>query len=212
MKILIGTPINQLKDYALPKWLENVSRLEYPADLLLVDNSPGLDYVAKVKAYCQKYGITNFRIEHFEIKQPHLDSHKLRSLNVEVAQEVIRRDALKQNYDAWFSWECDQIIPPDALNQLVGLMNTGHYLMVVANSWARTIPDEFNTNMGVTLISKQALNQSWFLPNQDGDTSLDLSASYNVDETMFKKRLLQSGGNYVEVYGVIKPIYHLDKS
>src|SRR3989344_9317605 len=95
MKILIGTPIHISKDYCMEKWLENVSKLEYPADFMMVDNSPvldpvrsktsakggssadqafqavrtsnGIDYVEKVKKYCAKYGITNYKIEHLEL-------------------------------------------------------------------------------------------------------------------------------------------------
>ena len=123
---------------------------------------------------------------------------------------MIRRETLKGGYDAWFSWECDQIIPSHALGQLVGLMKMGDYMMVVANSWARTIPNELNANMGVTLISKDALHKAWFLPDKNGKISIDSADFYNVDETMFKKRILKSGGNYIEIYGVIKPVYHLD--
>ena len=41
MKILIGTPIHEVKDYAMERWLENVAKLQEvtPCDLLLVDNS-----------------------------------------------------------------------------------------------------------------------------------------------------------------------------
>jgi len=211
MKILIGTPIHEVKDYCMERWLKNIAKLqfEYPSDLLLIDNSPGLKYVEKVKGYCKKYGITNFTVEHFEINEKGLDSISVRSLRVEIAQEMIRRSVLKDKYDAWFSWECDQIIPVDTLDQLVSLMKTGNYMMVVANSWARTIPGVFNANMGVTLISRKALNKAWFLKEKHG--KIDFSVYYDVDETMFKKRILKSGGNYVEVYGVIKPVYHLNK-
>jgi hypothetical protein len=43
MKVLIGTPIHQVKDYSMERWLANVRELRAhtPADLVLVDNSPG---------------------------------------------------------------------------------------------------------------------------------------------------------------------------
>ncbi|MBI2049647.1 hypothetical protein HYT32_01955 [Candidatus Roizmanbacteria bacterium] len=213
MKILIGTPIHQIKDYAIEKWLKNVSDLilEYPADLLLMDNSPGLSYVEKVKEYCKKYAIKKYQIEHFEINTKQLTSSEARSLRVEISQEMIRRKTLKEGYDGWFSWECDQIIPTNTLSEMVRLMKAENYMMVVANSWARTDPSHLNANMGVTLISKEGLEKAWFLPERDGKISQDLADSYNADETMFKKRILKSGGNFVEIYGVIKPIYHLNK-
>ncbi len=211
MRVVIGTPIHISKDYALPRWLDNVSRLIYPADLLMIDNSPDRLYLETIKKYCKKYGVTNYNIEHFEIDESKLDSEQARSLKVEVSQEMIRRKTLEGGYDAWFSWECDQLIPPDALNKLVHLMQSGNYMMVVHNSWARNNPTILNTNMGVTLISRDGLKKSWFLPDNNGEISINLSDSYNVDETMFKKRILKSGGSYIEVYGKVNPIYHLNK-
>ena len=38
--------------------------------------------------------------------------------------------------------------------------------------------------------------------------SLDPKDAYNIHENVFKKRVLASGGNYLELYGVIKPIRH----
>jgi hypothetical protein len=213
MKILIGTPIHQIKDYCMERWLENVAKLlkQSPCDLILVDNSPNLSYVEKIKGYLKKYGIKNFKIKHFEINEEDLDTSQARSQKVEIAQEMIRREVLKAQYDAWFSWECDQIIPADTLDRLVSLMKRESYMMVVVNSWARTIPGEFNANMGVTLISQKALKKSWFLPTKNKKISRDLGDIYSVDEMRFKKQILKSGGNYVELYGVIDPIYHLDK-
>ena len=225
MKILIGTPIHACKDYSMKSWLQNVAKLqkETPVDLLLVDNSPGTDYLEKVKGYCKKFGIKNYGLKHFEVKNANLNPDLVRSVNVEISQEIIRRHTIKQDYDAWFSWECDQIIPENTLNQLIAMMSAGKYMMVVVNSWARETRGELNANMGVTLISSEALKMSWFLPDkkgkislelkdfyQNGEISFDLADFYNVDETMFKKRILRSGGNYVEIYGVIEPIYHLN--
>ena len=210
MKILIGTPIHECKDYATERWLENVSKLQRQtvADLFLVDNSTSTDYVEKLKKYCAKYGIKNYKIEHFEVTNN--DPSNARSQKVEIAQEMIRREALKGEYDAWFSWECDQIIPTNALNELIRIMKSENCMMVVHNSWSRTNPTDLNTNMGCTLIGREALQKGWFLPDKDGQISFDLSDCYNVDETMFKKRVLKNGGNYIEAYGIINPIYHLN--
>lgn len=206
MKVLIGTPIHICKDYAMERWLKNVSRLEYPADLLLVDNSPGTDYVEKVKGYCAKYGITNYRIEHFDINQD-LGS----DIRIERSQEIIRQYILSKGYDAWFSWECDQIIPVNALDKLVEIMERGNFMMVIHDSQARWDPLITNTNMGLTLINKKALKKNRFLPKRRGEISFDVSDGYDINDPVFKKHVLEKGGNYLEVFGVIKPIYHLDK-
>ncbi|KKS83722.1 MAG: hypothetical protein UV59_C0033G0020 [Candidatus Gottesmanbacteria bacterium GW2011_GWA1_43_11] len=207
MRILIGTPIHISKDYAMERWLENVSKLEYSADLLMVDNSPGLDYMERVKASCIQHGIKNYKIKHIEI-----DQQLGPDLRIEAAQETIRHYVLSHNYDTWFSWECDQIIPTDALDKLIRIMKMGNFMMVVHNSQARWDPKILNTNMGITLIKKECLEKSWFLPQRNGKISLDVSDSYDINNpNVFKKRVLASGGHYLEVFGVIKPIYHLNK-
>ncbi len=213
MKIIIGTPVHQIKDYAIERWLLNVVELQkaFPVDFMMVDNSPGFAFVDRIKSYCKKIGLTNYKIEHFEVVNADLDPDKTRCVNVEISQEMIRQVTLRGDYDAWFSWECDQIIPADTLSRLSLLMEAGKYMMVVVNSWARAIPGELNANMGVTLISKDALKKGWFLPFEEGKISYNLEDFYNVDETVFKKRVLKNGGNYVEIYGVIEPILHLDK-
>ena len=67
MKILIGTPVHQSKDYAMDRWMASVSKFDYPFNLLLVDNSDQLDYVKKLHGYCQRYGITNYAIKHIAV-------------------------------------------------------------------------------------------------------------------------------------------------
>ena len=206
MKVLIGTPIHQVKDYAMERWLENISKLQYPTDLLMVDNSPGTSYVEKLRGYCAKYSFKNYRIKHFDIDQElGLD------IRIERSQEMIRQYLLTHAYDAWFSWECDQIIPTDALGKLADIMKIGNFMMVIHNSQARWDPSIANTNMGITLIKRECLEKNWFLPKRGGKISSNVSDSYDVnDPTVFKKRVLKSGGNYIEVFGVIEPIYHLN--
>lgn len=186
----------------MERWLQNISKLEYPADLLMVDNSPDLDYIEKAKGYCVKYGITNYKIEHLEISQE-LSS----DMRINVAQEVLRRKILNSDYDAWFSWECDQIIPNNALNELIKLMETTNCKMALHNCWARFDSDLLMTDMGCTLIKKECLKKAWFLPERDGKISFNESDRY---KSTFKERVLRSGGGFIEAFGVISPIYHLD--
>ena len=107
MRILIGTPIHRIKDYAMERWLENIAKLalESPADLLMVDNSPDTEYMETVRGYCAKYGITNYKIVHIDFDQGMSVSAK--DKRIEAAQKIIREEILSHDYDAWFSWECD---------------------------------------------------------------------------------------------------------
>src|SRR3989344_6467868 len=96
MKILIGTPIHICKDYSMERWLENVSKLEYPADFMMVDNSPGLDYIEKIKGYCAKYGIKNYKIEHLELLPEQGDGERVARSRGVIIQEILSHD-----YDGW---------------------------------------------------------------------------------------------------------------
>lgn len=203
MKILIGTPIHEIKDYCMERWITNVAELQKasPADLLLVDNSPGFDYVEKVKGYCKKHGFSNYQIMHFEIQQGEPKGEK-----VGRAREIIRQYVLSRGYDAWFSWESDQIIPTSTLSILSHVMEAGNYAMVHPGTWSKEVQLQPEVNFGVCLIQKQPLEKHGFLieyPNMSG--------SWLENEIMFKKHILKEGGSYIEVYGLIKPIYHLDK-
>ena len=203
MKILIGTPIHQIKDYAMRKWLKNVAELQAksPADLLLVDNSPNLDYVDKVKGYCQKLGVRNYQIKHLEIGDLQGRDEKIAR-----SREIIRQHIIDHDYDAWFSWESDQLIPTDTLDRLIKIMEAGNYTIIHPNSWNRVFQCEPQASFGVCLISRPPLEKYTFL--------LDTPALRNCwfgGEDWFKKQVLESGGSYIEIYGVIKPIYHLDK-
>ncbi|MBF8249473.1 MAG: hypothetical protein HW400_74 [Candidatus Levybacteria bacterium] len=203
MKILIGTPIHQIKDYCMERWLQNVAKLQAksPTDLLLVDNSPGLDYVEKVKGYCAKYGITNYKIEHLEINQNQPVPERIGR-----SREIIRQEILANDYDAWFSWESDQIIPVNALGKLVKIMEAGSYMMIHPNSWTRVYTGEPDADFGICLIKRECLEKYGFLLEYP-----DMPDCYAMGEAWFKKQVLKGGGSYIEVYGLIKPIYHLSR-
>lgn len=195
MKILIGTPIHQMKDYAMQRWLENVSKLqlEYPADLLLVDNSPGTGYMEKVRDYCKKCGVKNYKIIHIEFNQEISVGEKYQ--RIDRAQEAIRQEFLVHDYDAWFSWESDVIIPVDALDKLIQLMQAGDFIIVAHNCWMRGVPDCFDIDMGCTLIKGSALKRH--------------RCHCIGEDICFEERVYRSGGNYAYIWGVISPIYHL---
>jgi len=206
MKILIGTPIHESKDYAMERWLENVAKLqkEYPADFLIIDNTPGTHYVETLRGYCAKYGITNFQIKHLEF-DPMMEPDE----RISRSREEIRQHILENDYDAWFSWESDQIIPTDTLNKLSKVMESGHYMIIHPNSWDRVLPGEPDISFGVCLISREPLKKFGFL--LEFGLEPGMRKAWNHGDVWFKKQVLKDGGNYIEVFGLIKPIYHLNK-
>lgn len=202
MKILIGTPIHQIKDYSMRRWLKNVVDLQkvYPVDLLLVDNSPGMQYVDTVKRYCEEVGVSNYKIDHIEVIQENGADERIGR-----SREIIRQEVLDIGYDAWFSWECDQIIPIDTIAKLEKIMLAGNYWMVTPNSWARGSTNDLNANFGCCLISRTPLEMYGFLLEYP-----DMPNCWHGGETWFKKQIIKGGGSFIELYGIINPIYHLN--
>lgn len=210
-KILIGTPIHQVKDYIIKRWLENVVGLtrQTPADLLLVDNSPGLDYVAKVKTYCQELGLKNCHLDHLDFlqgKETGLEIQEQIHKRVACSREFIRQEILVKGYESWFCWECDQIIPNHALQKLITMMALDDFWLVDHNGWGET-EGEPNFDLGVALMSRACLEKYSFLPDFDHDLTAP-NSWYNV-ENWYRQRLKKDGCPIIEVFGVIEPILHI---
>lgn len=204
MRILIGTPVHQVKDYSMERWLANVAKLDYPTDFLIVDNSPTPEYMQIIRNYCARYGITDYTLKHLELPTE-MGKHE----RIARSREVIRQEFLAHDYDAWFAWECDILLPPNTLGRLIKIMEDGNYLMVNPNKWARENPENLNTDFGCCLIARQALEKYGFILEFDSDP--DVPKTWETGEAWFKARVLRGGGSYIDVYGVINPIYHLDK-
>ena len=101
------------------------------------------------------------------------------------------------------AWESDQIIPVDTLGKLVKIMAAGNYTMIHPNTWSRVLSTEPEANLGVCLINREALEKNTFM-------LIPPDNCWAGGEVRFKRDVLKSSGNYIEIYGQIKPIYHLD--
>lgn len=213
MKVLIGTPVHVSKDYSMRRWLKNVSQLtaHYAADILMVDNSPDPKYCQKVDGYCKAFGIHNYNITHLEITQGEaVDKNIDEQIHERVAycQELIRHEVLTSNYDVWFSWECDQIIPVNSLDVLIDIMILGNFLMVNHNCWDKHRPGELCFDFGVTLVNREYLEKySFLLDPSDPDVP---DTWYNA-QTWYKRRMIRNNDRFTDVFGVLNPVLHLNK-
>lgn len=195
----------------MERWLQNVADLtsHHPADFLMVDNSPGLDYVEIIKSYCKKSGIKNYQIKHLEIEQGETVGKSVDEQiheRVAYSQEIIRQYALSGGYDAWFSWECDQIIPTDSLDKLIKIMKSENFIMVNHNCWDKNVPDGLCFDLGVSLVSREYLQQYGFLLEFGSDPEPD--SWYNA-QAWYRKRLKKDGLPFIDICGVISPILHI---
>ena len=211
MKVLIGTPIHELKDYCMDRWLPNVAKLRsfHSADFLMVDNSPGAEYVEKIKKYCKKYNIKDYQIKHLEIAQ---DGSVNKSVDEQIhervarSHEIIRQFVLSSDYDIWFSWECDQIIPEDALDKLIEIMKMGNFMMVNHNCWDKNVPRGLCFDWGVTLVSRDYLKKYGFL--LEFGTEPEPDTWYNA-QIWYRKRLIRDRSPFIDLTNVILPILHI---
>lgn len=204
MKILIGTPIHECKDYAMERWLKSLSNLNYPFDLLMVDNSPNSEYQKKVHEYCKKYGLTNYKLVHIDVGRDVILDERLAQ-----SRETIRQEILKGGYDAWCSLECDVIAPSDALTKLICLIDD--YWMVSHGYPARGNPNNTNAELGISLIKRQALLKLGFANEYGYIDPLRPNSWYGNDVWFIRRIDRSSRGKYIHVYGVINPIYHLNE-
>jgi hypothetical protein len=186
----------------MERWLENVAKLEYPTDLLLVDNSPTSSYIEIVKGYCKKYGITNYKLVHIDVTPDmEIDERLARS------RELIRREVLGKGYDAWYSLECDVIVPPDALTKLVDLIKD--YWMASHAYPSRSNPDDFNIEFGTTLIKHQTLERYGFLDGYGYCDPLRPDSKFEGDVWFIRRINRDKEAKNINLFGIIKPIYHL---
>ncbi len=204
MQILTAAPVHEAKDYAMERWLRAVAKLDYQSDLLLVDNSPGTKYVKKLREYCQKNKIKKFKIIHLELPSEINKEERLGE-----AREAIRQEVLKNNYDAWFSLECDIIVPPDTLRKLVNLFD--NYDMVGHTYPTRGNPSLTNAELGIALIKGEVLKKYNF-SRAYGFVNPKLPHHWYGNDVWFLRRIdLNPQGKRLNVSGIIKPIYHLSK-
>lgn len=208
MKVLIATPVHKAKDYSMERWLRNVKELrkQTPADFLMVDNTQGLDYAKKIQKHCTDLEIKDYELEHLDLPKS-VEKHE----RITKSWEAIRKYVLNNGYDVWFTWECDQIIPKNALDVLAKHMQRGGYQLVHANTWAREIPGELNPNFGCALIARESLEKYSFLDAENMNIR-NPGNPWDSAEVFFKRRVLRGGGKYAELYGLISPIQHLDNS
>ena len=204
MRILIGTPIHQVKDYAMERWLKNVAELRavYAADLLMVDNSPDPSYMEKIKEYSTKYNLRDYKLIHIDLDPSSILDEKLAR-----SREVIRQEVLSKNYDAWFSWECDIIIPIDILKKLIGLAKS--HLMIAQAYPSRSNSKEFNAELGLTLVRREILKEFSFLNNYGHVDALQPNCAYGGDVWFCVWVRRKYGRKYTHAYKITKPIYHL---
>ena len=199
MKILIGTPIHECKDYSIPRWLVSLKELDWPdKHILLVDNSIGTSYADDLRL------TTGYRTLHIDVDTGDPEER------VGIAEEKIREIILNEGYDYWFAWDCDILLPSYALKELVKFCEE---FDVVLHAYPdRVGAGQYNVGgrFGCALIKRNVLAQYGFLL-QYGEIDPLNPNCWHGTEPWFLRRVIRGGGKYVELYGLIRPIVHLNE-
>lgn len=123
-KVLIGTPIHEMKNYSIKRWLQNVMAIELDKNdswrLFMVDNSQNKDWQERVKEYCRELNFSEYDL----VSLPDMkDGEDFETERLALSREKIRHKLLYENFDYWFSWECDILCPPEILKALLRYTN-----------------------------------------------------------------------------------------
>lgn len=106
MKVLVGCPTSNHKEYCLKEYLEGVKNLSYEdVHLVLVDNSEDDYYYNKLK----ELGVSVIRGKYFEGAKD----------RVVYSRNLLRRYCLENGYDYFLSLEQDVVPPKDVIEKLL---------------------------------------------------------------------------------------------
>jgi hypothetical protein len=207
MRILVGTPVHASKDYSIEKWLANIALIQqiYPMDVFIVDNSDTPRYSEILKNYCLKHKVKNYSVIHIEEVGSRLNLDE----RLSISREVIRHEVLDKEYGAWFSWECDIIIPPEVVGKLIRMSKN---YSIIGHAYPHRIePDVVNAELGITLINRKVLEEFSFLNSYGHVDPINPNCAYGGDVWFCVWARRRYGRKYTHVYKTNQQIYHLDK-
>lgn len=104
--VLVGCPVNEVKDYCIEDYLANISRLTYPnKKFYFVDNSPNFDW------HIDTFIANGFMCDHVSSKGKRNQEY------ICECQNMIREKAL--NFDFLLFLECDLFAPKNIIEQML---------------------------------------------------------------------------------------------
>ena len=209
-RILIGTPVHEVKNYCFKEFLTSVKNLmdfsdsKWQFDLLLVDNSPNLQYQEKVKKLCDEIKIVNYKIIHLDLAIYDNGNFKHDRANVEervaYCREEMNKEFSKGDYTHLFFWESDIILPPDVF---LKLMKFDAQFDVISHVYPdRDDPTEERFGFGCTIIKRK-----WF----EDFSFLYETEHYHGGEHRFLKKIRLAGGTWVELHNFFDIKHLADK-
>ena len=196
--LFIGTPIRDIKEYAIYDWLDNVKNINYPKYLYMVDNSDNPDFSKRIKKYCKKIDLTDFDLLFLGKMLGRENEYRLAC-----SREAIRNKILNGNYNYWFSWECDIILPFNALNILISYM--GKFDVVSHCYPSREEKDTEVGGIGCSMFKREILECFNFLEGGGYAMCDPLKPNcYHSGDSWLITRILRRGYKMVEFHNLLE--------
>ena len=118
-RVLLGCPIHISKDYCIKDWIKHIMELNYENyDIMLVDNTKDVEWHMKISEY-----VSNLKKEGKDKRKfimGRLDDHSedIRQ-RIVYCRNRIRDMVLQENYDYFFSLECDVFPEKDVIQRMI---------------------------------------------------------------------------------------------
>jgi hypothetical protein len=185
MKVAIGTPTHECKEYGIYKWLDSMKAIDYPIDHIFIsDNSNQIDFSNRMKEYCAKIKL-NANITWEPGLEGKEDEHRRM-----VSRESTRLKMLETDFTHWLSWECDIVVDPQALNIIEPFVSQ---FETISMSYPSREPgdEELVGGIGFTLVQRKYMEKHSFLLNGGyGRCNPNRQNCYYSGDSWFMQRII----------------------
>ncbi|MAG52861.1 MAG: hypothetical protein CMH62_02765 [Nanoarchaeota archaeon] len=151
MKVLVGSPVNEMYDYCIEEYVQALKSLTYPNyDILLVDNSKGDTFFNKLKSL-------NIPV----IKDKWFEEPRDRQVS---GRNILRKKAI-ENYDYFLNLDQDVIPPKDIIERF--LSHKRRALTGIYFNYKQFTPKEVGSREGIR--HGQLFPTIWAITNKKGN-------------------------------------------
>lgn len=159
MKIAIGTPTHECKEYGVYQWLNSIKYISFSIPYIFIsDNSDTPDFCNRIKTYCLDIGL-----DAKVVWEPDLIGKEDEYRRM-VSRESVRLQMLTTDFTHWLSWECDILVDPMALKIIEPYIPQ---FETISMSYPSREPgdEELVGGIGFSLVERKYLERHSFLLN-----------------------------------------------
>ena len=213
-KVFIGVPVRDTKGYSIEKYLESVKALEWDnIEFVMIDNSDTdiLTKIIETKLVDKKIDVVSMADKEMKSEVILLPDMMGRESEARLAlsREYFREMFLKSDAVYWLSWECDIILPPDALKVLIGILQTNQ--VDIVNCYYPDRDEKFKSvsGIGCSLFTRKCLETVSFMDNGAyGYCDSLIPNCYYGGDSWFMRQLERAKFKMLDLHNILE-IQHL---